>query len=165
MKNIRKSISIAIVAVCSFTFAQAQEDTQPVKGTHIKDAQLAPAKRVTASPSPDNQEASTDRKGWDGSIKGKNTEIEIDSEKKGLNAVNVKKSNADSSYKDGEDTVSHTRPGNHKPGKMDDSSIVEDQANNTKATEANNGRTTIPTENKDSDNKQKQYVGHVTLMK
>lgn len=176
MENLRKSISIAIVAICSFTFAQAQEDSQPVKGNHIKDAQLSsPVKKVTPILSPDNQEVSTERKGWDGTIKGRKTNSSSDetqrngisenglkkrgtdnnssiTEKKGLNAVNVKKSITDSSYKDGEDGVSHTRPGNHKPGKMDDVITAEDHAINTKGTGATrDARTANSSEKKDSD--------------
>ena len=52
-----------------------------------------------------------------------------------MNAVNVKLSKADSSFKDGEDGVSHTRPGNHKPGKSDETT-TEDHAINTKRTGA-----------------------------
>lgn len=175
MKNLRRSISIAIVTICSFTFAQAQEDSQPVKGNHIKDAQLSPVRKVTPALSPDNQEMSKERKGWDGTIKGRMTNSSSDeterkginenglkkndvvndpsiSDKKGLNAVNVKMSKVESSYKDGEDGVSHTRPGNHKPGKMDDVITAEDHAINTKGSGATkDGRTTSSAEKKDSD--------------
>lgn len=73
MKTLKKSIITAMLALGCFTTVQAQEDSQPAKGTHIKSAQISGVQKINTI-GIENEDVVVNRKGWDGTIKGKQSQ-------------------------------------------------------------------------------------------